>query len=143
MIKFYPTEEQIKKISHALFSQGKIYAIKECRQITGWGLKDAKDAVELYAYQIHKKAYTGNQTIFPFDFSFGNAPDGKSEAELVIPETTIGLSSLVIRLTGNRTAELNESDKIDIITPEGAHRFSIDELRTIVKFFDATRITNN
>lgn len=65
------------------------------------------------------------------------------EKEEVMSETTIGLSSLVIQLTGNRTAELGSSDKIDIVTPDGAHRFAIDELRMIVKFYDATRITNN
>lgn len=68
----------------------------------------------------------------------GHGTDKKTK-----PETSIGLSSLIIQLTGNRTAELNESDKIDIVTPDGNHRFTIDELRMIVKFFDATRITNN
>lgn len=58
-------------------------------------------------------------------------------------ETSIGLSSLVIQLTGNRTAELGSSDKIDIVTPDGNHRFSIDELRMIVKFWDATQTILN
>jgi hypothetical protein len=58
-------------------------------------------------------------------------------------ETRLGLSSLIIQLTGNRTAELGSSDKIDIVTPDGNHRFSIDELRLIVKFWDATQTILN
>lgn len=67
----------------------------------------------------------------------------KEKEEVSKAETTIGLSSLVIQLTGNRTAELNGSDKIDIVTPDGNHRFSIDEIRTIVAFWDATQTILN
>lgn len=139
MLKFHLSTSQLAKIRKALFEQGKIYAIKECREITGWGLKDAKDAIEMYCYRLE----CDNRGTFPFDFSFGNASTGTNSAELILPDAEIGLSSLVIQLTGNRTAELNGSDKIDIITTDGNHRFSIDEIRMIVKLWDATRFTNN
>lgn len=139
MLKFHCSTAQIDKIRKALFEKSKIYAIKECREITGWGLADAKDAVELYCYRLEKQT----PGTFPFDFAYGNAPTITGSAELILSGADIGLSSMTIRLTGNRTAELNESDKIDIITPDGNHRFSIDELRSIVKLYDATRITNN
>jgi len=139
MLKFYCSAEQIEKIRKALFGQGKIYAIKECRDITGWGLRDAKDAIEMYCHRLEQKEHG----IFPYDFSYGNAPTATNTAELILPGSDIGLSSLSLRLTGNRSVEMDETDKIDIITSESNLRFSIDELRMIVKFYDATRITNN
>lgn len=139
MLKFHCSAAQGEKIRRALFEQGKIYAIKECREITGWGLRDAKDAVELYCYRLEQK----EPGLFPYDFQYGNAPTNTGTAEIIISGSDIGLSSMTLRLTGNRTVEMDESDKIDIITAEANHRFSIDEIRMIVKFYDATRISNN
>lgn len=136
MLKFHCSPSQINKIRKALFEQGKIYAIKECREITGWGLKDAKDAVELYCYRLERQT----PGTFPFDFGYGNASTVTGSAELILSGADIGLDSLVLRLTGNRHVEINETDKIDIVTADGNHRYSIDELRMIVKFYDATRI---
>jgi hypothetical protein len=51
-----PTTEQWQQIQAELFAGRKIQAIKLYREATGVGLKEAKEAMEAYAQELHQQA---------------------------------------------------------------------------------------
>lgn len=42
------SREELELIEHCLRTEGKVCAIKELRELTGWGLKHAKGEIECY-----------------------------------------------------------------------------------------------
>lgn len=135
MITFTITAEQEAKIRKTFFEQGKIYAIKECREITEWSLKDAKEAIEKWCWDLLKKEPNCG---IPYDFQFGAAQNGTHCAELILQSGILQCCTLRI---GDFTVDINSGDKIDFNSKEGSFRFTAEELRAVLKFYDATRMS--
>jgi len=127
------TKEELHNIRNQLFTQGKIYAIKCCREITGWGLKEAKEAIERYCYDLRKEDPSVG---LPFDFNYGIAP--ATCALLIMPSDAM-LQSVTLNL-GDFKIEMDAGKHIDFISKDGNFRFEAEQLRQVLKFWDATRI---